>query len=137
MRPNLNVNLNVDLSARADIGFIVPGYVFDTKVFGGQFAVAMLIGYGKQTTTLDGTLSASLGPLSATRQGSITESATGLADLIPLASLRWNSGVHNLMIYGTIFGLAPMNRRGSPILASASIPGTAALVTPTSIRPRA
>ena len=64
VRPNLNVNLNVDLSARADIGFIVPGYVFDTKVFGGQFAVAMLIGYGKQTTTLDGTLSASLGPLS-------------------------------------------------------------------------
>ena len=101
VRPNLNVNLNVDLSARADIGFIVPGYVFDTKVFGGQFAVAMLIGYGKQTTTLDGTLSASLGPLSATRQGSITEFATGLADLIPLASLRWNSGVHNLMIYGT------------------------------------
>ena len=100
VRANVKVNLNVDLTARADLGFIVPSYVFDTKIFGGQFALSMLIPFGKQTATIDGTLSASLGPLSVTRQGSIGDSASGFADLFPQASLRWNAGVHNLMIYG-------------------------------------
>ena len=40
---NLKVNVNVDLKARADLGFFVPGYVFDTKIFGGQFAVSMMV----------------------------------------------------------------------------------------------
>jgi hypothetical protein len=98
---NLKVNLDVDLKARADLGLFVPGYVFDTKIFGGQFAISMMVPVGKQTTTLDGTLSASLGPLTVTRQGSITDSASGFGDLFPQASLRWNEGVHNLMIYAT------------------------------------
>jgi hypothetical protein len=98
---NLKVNLDIDLKARADLGLFVPGYVFETKIFGGQFAISMMVPVGKQTATLDGTLSASLGPLTVTRQGSITDSASGFGDLFPQASLRWNSGLHNLMIYGT------------------------------------
>ena len=101
VRANVKVNLNADLTARADLGFVVPSYVFDTKIFGGQFALSMLIPFGKQTATIDGTLSASLGPLTVTRQGSITDSASGFADLFPQASLRWNAGVHNLMVYAT------------------------------------
>jgi hypothetical protein len=97
---NLNVNLDVNLKAKSDMVFFVPQYVFDTKIFGGQFAVGMATAFGRTTTTLDGTLSRSLGPLTITGQGSITDSVTGFADLFPTASLRWNSGVHNLMIYG-------------------------------------
>lgn len=97
---NLNINQDVNLKAKGDMVFFVPQYVFDTKIFGGQFAVGMTAAFGRTSTTIDGVLSASLGPLTVTRQGSITDSVTGFADLFPQASLRWNSGVHNLMIYG-------------------------------------
>jgi hypothetical protein len=101
LRPTLNVNLDVNLNGRADLGFIIPSHVFDTKIFGGQFAVSVLAAYGRNSATIDGTLSASLGPLTVTRQGSISDSITAFGDLTPQASLRWNAGVHNVMIYGT------------------------------------
>jgi hypothetical protein len=97
---NLKVNLNINLAGKADLVFFVPNYVFENKILGGQLQVGMAAAYGRNSATLDGTLSASLGPLTVTRQGSITESVTAFADLFPQASLRWNSGVHNLMIYG-------------------------------------
>ncbi len=55
---------------------------------------------GQQSATLDGILSASLGPLSVTRQGQISDSVSGFADLFPQATLKWNQGVHNWMLYG-------------------------------------
>jgi hypothetical protein len=97
---NVNVNLDVNLSGRGDIVFVVPQYVFDQKIFGGQLALTMAGAYGRNAATLDGMLSASVGPLTVTRQGSITESVTAFTDLFPQANLRWNAGVHNLMIYG-------------------------------------
>lgn len=97
---NLKVNLNVDLDARADLVFMVPGYTFATPVFGGQLSVGMAAITGKQTATLDGTLTASLGPLAAARQGQISDTASGFADLFPQATLKWNHGVHNWMVYG-------------------------------------
>jgi hypothetical protein len=97
---NLNVDLNVDLNARANIVFLVPGYIFETPIFGGQFGVTMAVIPGQQTATLDGILTASLGPLSVTRQGQISDSASGFADLFPQATLKWNQGVHNWMVYG-------------------------------------
>lgn len=101
LRPTLKANLDINLSGQADLVMMVPQYVFDTKIFGGQFAVSMMGVYGRNSASLDGTLTASIGPFSATRQGSISDSVTAFADLFPQASLRWNSGVHNLMIYGT------------------------------------
>lgn len=101
LRPTARANLDINLKGQGDLVFAVPTYVFDTKIFGGQFAVSMLAGYGRNSASLDGTLSASLGPLTVTRQGSITESVTAFTDLLPQANLRWNAGVHNLMIYGT------------------------------------
>ena len=94
-------SLNLNLNGQADLAFVAPQYVFDTKVFGGQFAVTMLAAYGRNTASLDGTLTASLGPLTVTRQGSISDAVTGFSDLLPQANLRWNAGVHNFMIYGT------------------------------------
>lgn len=97
---NLNVNLDVNLSGRGDIVFVVPQYVFEEKIFGAQLALVMAAAYGRNSATLDGTLTASLGPLTVTRHGSITESVTAFTDLFPQANLRWNAGVHNFMLYG-------------------------------------
>ncbi len=97
---NLNLDLNVDLNARANLVFLVPGYIFETPIFGGQLGVSMAAITGRNTATLDGALTASLGPLSVTRQGQISDTATGFADLFPQATLKWNQGVHNWMVYG-------------------------------------
>lgn len=93
-------DLSVNLDARADVLFLVPGYTFETLVFGGQLGVNMAVPVGRQATSLNGVLSESLGPLVVTREGSISDSASGFLDLYPQATLKWNSGVHNYMIYG-------------------------------------
>ena len=42
----------------------------------------------------------------ATRTGMLEDSLTSYGDLIPTASLRWNQGVNNYMVYVT--GDAPV-----------------------------
>ena len=44
---------------------------------------------------------AAAGGITVTRQGSISDTLTAMGDLYPLASLRWNSGVNNWLVYGT------------------------------------
>jgi hypothetical protein len=94
-----SVSLNVNLDARADLGLFVPSYTFETPVLGGQLAVSMATVVGRNTASLDGTLTASLGGLTATRQGTLSDSVEGFGDLYPQATLKWNSGVHNVMTY--------------------------------------
>ena len=96
----LKVNLDLDLHARGNIGLLVPTYVFPAPVLGGQLALGMMVVTGKSNASLDGVLTASLGPFSTTRTGSIDSAVSGFGDLAPQASLRWNNGVHNFMIYG-------------------------------------
>lgn len=99
--PTLRVNLDVNLNGDADLALIAPTYVFPTTVFGGQLALGMMFVTGRNSVSLDGTLTAMLGPFSATRSGRIDSSVTGFGDLFPQASLRWNAGVNNFMIYVT------------------------------------
>src|ERR1700704_6056298 len=56
---------------------------------------------GRSSTSLSGTLMATLGPLALVRSDSIADSVTGFGDLNPQATLYWNKGVHNFMVYGT------------------------------------
>jgi hypothetical protein len=93
-----NVNLNVDMKARADLQFLVPTYTFETPVLGGQLALSMAnsIGYNSNVS-IDGTLTTPLG----SRQGSIGDSRAGFSDLYPMATLKWHDGVHNYMTYVT------------------------------------
>jgi hypothetical protein len=97
----LSVNLDLNLKADGNIGLLIPTYVFPTPVLGGQLALGMMVVTGRNSASLDGTLTASLGPFSVTRTGRIDSSVSGFGDLAPQASLRWNMGVHNFMIYGT------------------------------------
>jgi hypothetical protein len=99
LKRTVNVNLNLDLKARADLGFLSPSYVFASPVLGGQLAVGMAGTFGNNGTALNGTLTAAVDGLTATRQGSISDSRDGVGDLYPQISLRWNSGVSNFMTY--------------------------------------
>jgi hypothetical protein len=69
--------------------------------------------------SVDGTLTASLGPLGFTLSGARTDTVTGFGDLYPQVSLRWNSGVHNFMTY--ITGDIPVGSYESTRLANIGI----------------
>ncbi len=98
-------NVSADLDANADLGFFIPSYTFEPKVLGGQLTFSLLVPYGRNHVSVDATLNAALlvGPfvLTGSRHYSISDATTGFGDLIPQASLRWNAGVHNYMLYAT------------------------------------
>jgi hypothetical protein len=92
-------NLNASLNAHADLDFVSVNRVFETRVLGGQLAVGVTSAAGYNSTSINGTLAASIGNLTATRTGSTSDARGGVVDLYPLASLRWNSGINNFMVY--------------------------------------
>jgi hypothetical protein len=115
----VNLNLNARLNASAELALVNPSYTFATPVFGGQLAVSMTGLVGRSITDLNGTLTASVGPLAVTRQGSLSDSVTSFGDLYPMATLRWNSGVNNWMTYVT--GDIPVGAYDSSNLANLGI----------------
>jgi hypothetical protein len=117
--PTVVVNLNAQLKAHADLAFVNANYVFQTPVLGGQFAFGVTGAGGRSSASINGTLTASAGPLTTTRFGSIEDSRLGFADLYPLASLRWNYGVHNFQTYA--MGDIPVGTYDSDRLANFGI----------------
>jgi hypothetical protein len=117
--PTVNVDLNASLKVRADLIFQGANYTFATPVLGGQLTLGMVGAGGHNDASINGTLTASVGPLSVTRSGSISDERFGFADLYPMATLRWNAGVHNYMIYGT--GDIPVGTYNSNNLANFGI----------------
>lgn len=116
---NVNVSLNATLKANPNLVLVNPGYTFSTPVLGGQFGVSMAGAYGRSIASLDGTLTATAGGLFAQRQGFIEDARDGFSDLYPTATLRWNNGVHNWMVYGT--GDIPVGTYDSNRLANLGI----------------
>jgi hypothetical protein len=92
------VSLNANLNAQADLAFLNSTYTFATPVHGGQLAIGMTGLFGRSSARIDGTLT---GPLGVTRTGFIGDSITSVGDLYPMATLKWNAGVHNYMTYVT------------------------------------
>jgi hypothetical protein len=99
--PTINVNLSATVTSKVDVVLPYLNYAFATPVFGGQLGLGMFGIVGNNSTGLDGTLTLASGPFVITRQGSISQTAWGVGDLYPEASVRWNNGVNNWMIYGT------------------------------------
>ena len=122
---NIQAQINASLHATADIGMVIPTYVFATPVLGGQASVSMIAGYGGSSASLNGTVSGTVtGPLGnmipfGPRFDSINSSVTGFTDLIPQAALRWNAGVNNYMVYAT--GDVPVGAYNSSRLANLGI----------------
>jgi hypothetical protein len=78
---------------------VIPQYVFETKIFGGQAAVGLAEAYGREQASLNATFTA--GPIPLTRSLALSDTTFGFSDLIPQFSLRWNLGVNNVMTYIT------------------------------------
>src|SRR5262250_928182 len=120
---NLTANVSANLDARADLGLVMPLYTFATPVFGGQLTVGAIGIYGRADTTLAGTVSASLatplGTFPFSRFDNITDSVDGFGDVLPIATLRWNNGVHNWMTY--ITGDIPVGAYDSTRLSNIGI----------------
>ena len=103
----LNANLNLNINATGNLGFVIPSYVFATPVLGGQASVSLMAAYGVIGTSLAGTLSGvvSVPPLGSAPFGprfdSINDTTWGFGDLVPMFQLKWNAGVNNFMTYVT------------------------------------
>jgi hypothetical protein len=72
-------------SERSDLGYGALTYAFDKPVLGGQLALSMV---------------GAMGRIQASITGIGQDTRFGYNDIIPVASLRWNAGVHNYVIYG-------------------------------------
>jgi len=116
-------NLSASLDARADLAFAMPTYTFATPVFGGQLSLGAIGIYGRADTSLAGTVSGALatplGTFPFSRFDSISDSVTGFGDVWPIATLRWNNGVHNYMTY--ITGDIPVGAYDSTRLSNIGI----------------
>lgn len=99
--PTVNVSLNANLNSRGDLIFLAPTYTFATPVFGGQFAAGMTGVFGRVDTSISGIITAAAGPFVTTRSGLISDALTGVGDLYPMLTLKWNNGVNNWMTYAT------------------------------------
>lgn len=117
--PTVNVNVNLNLGAHADLVLLAPTYTFASPILGGQLAVGMTGIFGHTSANLNGTLTASLGLLTTTSMGNISDSLTGVGDLYPMISMKWNDGVHNFMTYAT--GDIPVGSYNSGNLANIGI----------------
>jgi hypothetical protein len=120
---NLTANVSASLDARADLALALPTDTFATPVLGGQLSVGAIGIYGGVDTSLAGTvtgaLATPLGTLPFSRFDSISDSVTGFGDVLPIATLRWNAGVHNYMTY--ITGDIPVGAYDSARLSNVGI----------------
>jgi hypothetical protein len=115
--PTLNVNVNANVHAQADLGFIAPSYVFATPFFGGQASATLLAGYGRNDTQLNGTIGGTLAGIPLpNRMVDLQQTTYGFTDLIPQFAVRWNAGVNNFMTY--ITGDVPVGLYHSQNLAN-------------------
>jgi hypothetical protein len=120
---NLTANVSANLDARSDLALALPTYTFATPVFGGQLTVGAIGIYGRAETSLAGTVAGALAtPLDTlpfSRFDSISDSVSGFGDVLPIATLRWNNGVHNYMTY--ITGDVPIGAYDSTRLSNIGI----------------
>jgi hypothetical protein len=116
--PAINISLSAHVQADATIGFVAPSYTFATSFLGGQASAYLLVGYGNNDTSLNATATATsaLVPGSITRSVALQQDTTGVTDLIPMFTDRWNAGVNNYMVYLT--GDIPVGTYSSSNLAN-------------------
>lgn len=106
-------SVTVGLNSRLPLLLVQPTYAPERKVLGGQAAIGIGFGYGRNSTAAD---------LRTSPRGTafdVEDSVSGFTDLYPVASLAWNDGVHNWMTYLT--GDIPVGAYGSKRLANIGI----------------
>ena len=88
--------VSAGLKARADLFLFAPTYVFSSPVAGAQASVGVTGLVGRMKVDVNATLT---GPGGGTLSGSRSDTLESVGDLFPTASLKWNRGVHNFMLY--------------------------------------
>ncbi len=114
--PKLNVSVNANVHAKADLGFVIPTYVFASPFLGGQASASLLMAYGNNDTSLNATATGTIGPIPFTKSIALQQDTMGFADLVPQFAVRWNAGVNNYMAYLT--GDIPVGKYNSSNLAN-------------------
>jgi hypothetical protein len=117
--PVVNASINANVAAKVDLGIFAPTYVFATPFLGGQASATLLTLYGQNNSSLDATLTGTVGPIPFTRSVALDQTTTGVGDLIPQFAVRWNAGVNNYMTYLT--GDIPVGVYSSSNLANVGI----------------
>lgn len=90
--------IDLGINGTGNIVAFGPTYTLPQQVLGGQLALSLLGVAGQNVGTASAILA---GPNGTIISGSRTDAATGFGDLLPQASLKWNSGVNNFMTYVT------------------------------------
>src|SRR5437868_2699412 len=84
------------IDAEANLFFLLPGYTLAGAVLGGQLSMSLGWAYGDVEVSADATLT---GPRGNVLSFNPSDSSTGSSDLYPLATLKWNKGESNYMVY--------------------------------------
>jgi hypothetical protein len=83
--------------------YLTPGYTFADPVLNGQLWLGVTFSAGRADTSVWSMLT---GPRGNALSSGSSDSAAGISDLYPMASLKWQIGSHNVMTY--IMGSAPV-----------------------------
>lgn len=77
--------------------YLTPGYTFATPVLHGQLYLGLTFSGGRSDASVWAVLT---GPRGRSLSAAASDSASGISDLYPIASLKWQQGAHNVMLYG-------------------------------------
>ena len=83
--------------------YLTPGYAFAAPVLNAQLWLGATFSAGRADTSVWGVLT---GPRANVFSVGNGDSAAGISDLYPMASLKWQTGSHNVMTY--VMGSAPV-----------------------------
>ena len=90
------------LSVNEQYVYLTPTYTFATPVLNGQMALGVTFSAGQSGASVWGVLA---GPGGRSLSTSSSDSASGISDLYPMGSLKWQLGDHNAMVY--VMGSVP------------------------------
>jgi hypothetical protein len=88
--------LLVGLNTTEQYLYLTPSYAFAQPVLNGQLSLGVTFSTGRADTLVWGVLT---GPGGNSLSTASSDSAAGISDLYPLASLKWQVGAHNAMAY--------------------------------------
>lgn len=89
-------NLLAGIDVSEQYVYVTPSYTFETAVLQGQLMLGVTFSAGRNDTSVWGVLT---GPRGNALSRGVSDSATGISDLYPIATLKWQVGNHNVMAY--------------------------------------
>lgn len=98
-------NITAGIDVGADMVFLVPTYTLARPVWGGQLGLSMAWAYADMDVSARAILT---GPFGNSIEVDPHDSATAGSDLYPMATLKWNKGTSNYLVY--VMGGIPVGK---------------------------